>query len=41
MKNFVEVTANTYSSQELKRTEEKIMEKLQFNLNHTTTLTIL
>jgi hypothetical protein len=36
MKNYVEVTANTYTANELKKMEERIMEKLNFNLGHIT-----
>lgn len=36
MNNFVDVTDNTYNIKQLKKMEDKIMQKLQFNMNHVT-----
>jgi hypothetical protein len=41
MSNYVEVTANTYSVQELKNMEGRVMSALDFELNTITPLSIL
>ena len=41
MSNYTEVTANTYTLGQMRRMEEKILEKLAFNLNHITMLSLL
>ena len=41
MTNYVDVTANTYTLSQMRRMEEKILEKLAFNLNHITMLSLL
>ncbi len=41
MKNYVEVTASTYSIDELKKMEGKIICKLNFNLVRTTALELM
>ena len=41
MKNYVEVTANTYTVNDLKKMEGKIMTILDFDLNVVTTLSLL
>lgn len=40
-RNYIEVTADSYSLNDLKRTEGKIIEALDFNLNRSTSLQIL
>lgn len=40
-KNYVEVTADTYSLKDLKTMEGKIIEALKFDLNRTTSLQLL
>jgi hypothetical protein len=41
MSNYIDVTANTYTLRQMRRMEEQILEKLAFNLNHITTLSLL
>lgn len=41
MKAFVDITANTYTSAQLKRMEEKIISSLSFNLTRVTPLALL
>lgn len=41
MKNYVEVTANTYTTNDLKKMEGRIMVVLDFDLNVVTSLSLL
>ena len=41
MKNYIDVTANTYSVRDLKNMESKVIDVLKFNLQRTTTLSLL
>jgi hypothetical protein len=41
MQNYIEVTDNSYTIQELKDMEGKIIKALNFNLTYTTTLNML
>jgi hypothetical protein len=41
MENYTEVTANTYTLGQMRRMEERVLEKLGFELNRVTILALM